>query len=370
MDERTALLALHLTPGIGGRTLRQLVSYCGSAARVFETRRHKLDRIPGIGPVTVQSLTDNRLFDLAEKEFRRAEREKVSIIFYTDSGFPQRLKAAEDAPAMVYVKGQPEFENKKVVGIVGTRQATSYGREVTEQMVRDLQPHGALIVSGLAYGIDIHAHKCALKHGLPTVGVMACGLDIIYPSSHKDTARTMLKDGGWITENPFGTKPDAPRFPARNRIIAGLCDALIVVEAAEKGGALITADIANSYNRDVFAVPGNLGQTHSDGCNKLIKTNKANLITSVKDIEYIMGWDKQVKPEVPLPLELFNDLAPEEKTVTDLLSEKGGPAMIDEISWKTHLSQGMLAGILLQLELKGHIISLPGKMYRLAGRKG
>jgi DNA processing protein len=368
MDERVALLALHLTPGIGGRTLRQLVSYCGSAVSVFETQRGKLDRIPGIGPVTIQSLIDNRLFDQAEKEFRKAEREKVTIIFYTDGGFPQRLKATEDAPAVVYVKGQPEFENKKVVGIVGTRQATSYGREVTDQLVRDLVPHAALVVSGLAYGIDIHAHKCALKNGLPTVGVMASGLDIIYPASHKDTARSMLKDGGWITENPFGTKPDAPRFPARNRIIAGLCDALVVVEAAEKGGALITADIANSYNRDVFAVPGNLGQTHSGGCNKLIKANKANLIMSVKDLEYIMGWDKQVKP-TPLPLELFNDLAPEEKTITDLLKEKGGPAMIDEISWKTRLSQGVLAGILLQLELKGHVISLPGKMYRLAGRR-
>src|SRR5690606_16227964 len=232
-------------------------------------------------------------------------------IFYTDKNYPTRLKQINDAPSLLYVKGNVDFENQKMVAIVGTRKATEYGKRCVEDLVAELVPHRATIVSGLAYGIDIHAHKQAVKNDLPTFGVMGSGMDIIYPSAHKETAKKMFANGGLITEHPFGTKPDAHNFPARNRIVAALSDAVIIVEAAAKGGALITADIANSYNKDVFAMPGNLRQSHSAGCNNLIKSNRAHLLTSVKDLEYIMNWDPAVKPSRKESINL-DTFAPEE----------------------------------------------------------
>ena len=228
-----------------------------------------------------------------------------------------------------------------------------------------LAPHQPLIISGLAYGIDIHAHKQALKHGLPTVGVLGSGMDIIYPAAHKETARKMMNHGALVTENHFGTLPDAHNFPARNRIIAGLCDALIVVEAAQKGGALITAEIANTYNKDVFAIPGDLGNLFSEGCNKLIKINKAHLLTSVKDIEYIMNWKlKEEKSEIQLTLDLPR-FEGSEQLVLKAMLEKKTAIMIDELSLKTGIDQGMLSSILLELEFKNAVVSLPGKRYKL-----
>lgn len=289
-QERLSFVALHFIPGIGDYLVKQLVSYCGSAEQVFKTPKGKLLKIPGVGAISAEAIKNGNTFHDAEKELKKAEREDVEIILYIDKKYPLRLKTIEDAPALLYYKGNQNLNVPKTVGIVGTRQATEYGKEMVERICQELAPHKALIISGLAYGIDIHAHKAALKNNLATIGVMGSGIDIIYPAAHKETAKKMLTNGALLTENRFGTKPDAHNFPARNRIIAGLCDALIVVEAAEKGGALITADIANSYNKDVFALPGNLGQSFSEGCNKLIKTNRANLFTSVKDLEYIMNW--------------------------------------------------------------------------------
>jgi DNA processing protein len=259
MDQnRLSLVALHFIPGIGDYLIRQLVSYCGSAEKVFKTPKGKLLKVPGIGEVTAESIRAGKPFAAAEKEIRKAEKDNVDIIFFTDSNFPSRLRQINDAPSMLYCKGKMDFENPKAVGIVGTRQATAYGRERVDELVEGLIPHGALIVSGLAYGIDIHAHKQAVKNNLPTIGVMGSGMDVIYPSSHAETAKKMMENGGLVTEHMFGTPPDAHNFPARNRIVAALCDAVIIVEAAEKGGALITADIANGYNKDVFAYPGNI----------------------------------------------------------------------------------------------------------------
>ncbi|MBX2945556.1 MAG: DNA-processing protein DprA [Cyclobacteriaceae bacterium] len=366
MDQnRVALVALHFISGIGDYTIRQLISYCGSAEKVFKTPKGKLLKIPGIGPVIAETIIKGSPFEKAEKEIRRAEKESVEIIFYIDKKYPLRLKHIPDAPSMLYVKGNIDFENAKTVGIVGTRQATAYGKEQVEKLVAGLVPHGVLIVSGLAYGIDIQAHKQALKNNLPTVGVMGSGIDIIYPAAHKETAQRMLEHGGLITENPFGTKPDAHNFPERNRIIAGLSDALVVIEAAEKGGALITAEIANGYNKDVFAFPGSVGVTYSVGCNNLIKTNKAHLITSVKDLEYIMNWEatKVTRPKkvTSLALDGYSD---EEKTILNLLLEKS-PLMIDELSWKSNLPVSQLASVLLGLEFNGVVKSLPGKLYAL-----
>lgn len=367
MDQnRLALLALHFIPGVGDYLVRQVVSYCGSAENVFKTPKGKLLKIPGIGNVTAEAILNGKPFQQAEKELIRAEKESVALLFYTDKKYPSRLKNIPDAPSVLYTKGNIDFETQKVVAIVGTRQATSYGKDRVEQLVRDLTPHQALIVSGLAYGIDIHAHKQSLKQGLPTIGVMGSGMDIIYPAAHKETAMKMLETGGLITENPFGTKPDAHNFPERNRIIAGLCDALVVIEAAEKGGALITAEIANSYNKDVFAFPGSIGETYSAGCNNLIKTNKAHLLTGIKDLEYIMNWDAATPPKKAKPTLSLSEFDESEQVVLKILIEKKAPVLIDEVSWKSNLPVSQLASVLLGLEFKGVVKSMPGKQYALA----
>lgn len=369
-QERISLMALHMVPGVGDVLIKQLVSHCGSAQQVFRQSKARLLNIPGIGIITADAIEQGKTFYSAEREFRKAESEDTRVLFFTDKAYPARLKNLDDAPTLLYVKGNINLNPLKVVAIVGTRQATTYGKAQVEHLIEDLAPHQALIVSGLAYGIDIHAHKLALRHGLPTLGVLGSGMDIIYPSGHQDTARKMVNQGGLVTENHFGTKPDAHNFPARNRIIAGLCDALIVVEAAQKGGALITAEIANSYNKDVFAIPGNLGQTYSEGCNKLIKINKASLITSVKDLEYLMNWNLPGDlPQSQLVLDL-PQFEEDEQRIIDVLHQRKGPMMIDEISLRTGMGQGILASLLLTLEFKNTVMSLPGKMYQLGRKSG
>lgn len=364
-QERLSFLALHFIPGIGDYLVKQLISYCGSAEEVFKKPKGRLLKIPGIGEVTANAILTQKTLSQAEKEFRKAEKEETEIVFFTDKAYPSRLKNIEDAPSLLYVRGNPNLECPKIVAIVGTRKATEYGKALVEKIVEDLVPHQALIVSGLAYGIDIQAHKQSLKHHLPTVGVMGSGMDVIYPSTHKETAHKMIEqNGGLITENHFGTKPDAHNFPARNRIIAGLCDALIVVEAAEKGGALITAEIANSYNKDVFAIPGSIGQTYSEGCNKLIKTNRANLYSTIKDLEYIMNWSTDSAPKRSKVTFNIEQLEDEEKPIAQLLITKNAPMMIDEISHLSAVPQGLLASILLGMEFKNLVRALPGKQYQ------
>ena len=370
MDQsRLSLLALHFIPGLGDHLIRQLVGYCGSAEKVFTTPKGKLLRIPGIGAVTAEAITKGKPFDTAEKELTMAERESVELIFFTDKKYPSRLRAIHDAPTLLYTKGTIDFENKKTVGIVGTRRATTYGKQCVEELVAGLKPHNTLVVSGLAYGIDIHAHKQALHHHLPTVAILGSGLDVIYPSVHTDVARRMQSHGGLVSENPFGTQPDAHNFPARNRIIAGLSDVLVVVEAGETGGALITAEIANSYHKDVLAFPGNVGQCFSQGCNNLIKANKASLITSAKDLEYIMNWTAGAGTETSEGAALPEDLNDTECLVIKTLADHGGTLVIDELSWKANLSVSQLASLLLNLEFRGIVQSLPGKLYRVNTKK-
>ena len=365
MDQnRLSLLALHFIPGIGDYLIRQLISYCGSPEKVFNLPKGKLQKVPGVGSVTAEAITRGKPFALAEEELKRAEKENVELLFFIDKKYPTRLRQVNDAPTMLYAKGNIDLENPKTVAIVGTRQSTAYGKECVENLVRDLVSHQALIVSGLAYGIDIHAHKQAIKNHLPTVGVMGSGMDVIYPSSHRDIALKMMEQGGLLTEHPFGTQPDAHNFPARNRIVAALSDAVIIVEAAEKGGALITADIANSYNKDVFAMPGNIKQSHSAGCNNLIKSNRAHLLTSIRDLEYIMNWDAGSKPARKEVVSL-DGFAPDEQLIIQTLIDNNKQLMIDEISWKTNLPISRLASLLLNLEFKGVLSSLPGKIYKL-----
>lgn len=366
MDQnRLSSIALHFIPGIGGRTLRQLITYCGSAQDVFRASRTTLLQIPGIGPVTAEAILQGRSWKEAEEELTRARKAGVAMVLYTDPHYPSRLRAVDDAPSLLYLQGNIDVEHKKIVAVVGTRRSTEYGKACLEALLEGLAAHDALVLSGLAYGIDIQAHRLALKHGLPTVGVLGSGIDVIYPSAHSDTARKMLQHGGLVTENPFGTKPDAHNFPARNRIIAGLCDALVVVEAADKGGALITADLANGYFKDVFAFPGSIHQQYSTGCNQLIKAHKANLLTSVRDLEYIMNWETPQSAAAPNEAPAYSDYEPEEQMVLKTLWESATPMMLDVLSGRSGLPPGQLASILLTLELKGVVTPMPGSAYRM-----
>ncbi len=366
-QDRLSFLALHFIPGVGDHLIKQLISYCGSAEQVFKTPKGKLLKIPGIGQVTAESIKSEKSFHQAEKESKKAEKEETEIIFFTDKNYPQRLKEIEDAPSIIYYKGNSGLNHPKSVAIVGTRQATEYGKEIVARIIDELKPHHPTIISGLAYGIDIQAHKHSLKIGLPTIAVMGSGIDVIYPTAHKDTAKKIVDQGALLTENKFGTRPDAHNFPARNRIIAGLCDALIVVEAANKGGALITAEIANSYNKDVFAVPGSLGLTYSEGCNKLIRNNKAVIYTSIKDLEYHLNWSVENTPwDKNHPNETnINTFNPDEQKIITILKTKGSPVMIDELTIKTSLSPSQLASLLLNLEFKLVVKALPGKQFTL-----
>ena len=361
-------IALTLVPGVGSILIRQLISYCGSADEVFRSPLARLVKIPGIGEVTARAILKPSVLTEAEQVIIRLEKLGASALFYTDKAYPGRLKTLYDAPAMLYFKGSGTLNASRTIGLVGTRQATDYGRRVTADIIEAVLPYGATVISGLAYGIDIAAHRASLANGLSTIGVMASGLDIIYPNVHQKTAGEMLVTGGLLTESPPGTKPDAHLFPARNRIIAGLSDAIVVVEAAAKGGALITAEYANNYHREVFAVPGQLNQTFSAGCNKLIRENKAQIYTSPKDIIEALNWDqpgnlvggKALAKREPVALPI--DITDEEGQIVALLRQSAD-LHIDDLSWKSQIPMGRLASLLLNLEFRGFVRSLPGKKY-------
>ncbi|UII26043.1 DNA-processing protein DprA [Fulvivirga maritima] len=363
-QERLSQLALNFIPGLGSYSIKQLVSYAGSAHHVFNLPKAKLLKIPGIGKVIADSILNHQAFARAEEELKRTEAESVKILLHTDQEYPKRLRQINDAPSLLYYKGTADLNTARIVSIVGTRNATPYGKEITEELVKELARHQALVVSGLAYGIDIQAHKSSLKYQVPTIGVMASGINIIYPAMHKETAFKMQEIGGLLTEHALDTKPDPHKFPARNRIIAGMSDATIIIEAAKKGGALITADIANSYNKDVFALPGKVTDPFSEGCNNLIKQNKAHLLTSITDLEYIMNWEEKddVKEGSHITLE---DFTQEEQLIISELNKESNAILIDNLSWRTNISINRLSSLLLNLEFQGIIKSLPGKRYQV-----
>jgi DNA processing protein len=302
----------------------------------------------------------------AEKELTFIEKNGVDVIFYTDSRFPKRLKNCNDAPVLLYSKGNADLNAQRIISIVGTRNATDYGKQLCRALIDELQQNNVLVVSGLALGIDVAVHKECVKLNVPTVGVLGHGLDRIYPSQNRATAEKMMENGGLLTEYPSGTIPDRENFPQRNRIVAGMADATVVIEASLKGGALITAEIANSYNRDVFAFPGRIGDEFSEGCNFLIRNNKAALLTCAADLAYILGWENnetanQAIEQFTLPF----DLTAEESMIFEIIRQHQAPLAIDDLSIKTNMATSKLAMNLLNMEMQGYIRSLPGKMYRL-----
>jgi DNA processing protein len=324
-----------------------------------------LQKIPGIGEVNAHRVKDKNLFVQAEKEIRFIEKNGIQPWFYTDKEYPRRLKNCPDAPILFYSKGNMNLNTAHVLSIVGTRNATNYGKQICEELIQQIaeRNYNVMIVSGLAYGIDIQAHKSAIKFGLPTVGVVAHGLDKLYPSLHAEIARKMTENGGLVTDFPSGTKIDPSNFIRRNRIVAGLADATVVVESAERGGALITAEIASSYNRDVFAFPGRAGDVYSKGCNQLIRNSGANLIEGIDDLEFFMGWEKASKNK-PVQSSLFVELNPDEEKIVGLLREHS-ELFVDQISSELTLPVSRVSALLLNLEFKNVLVSLPGKMYKL-----
>jgi len=366
MDENLLYkIALSIIPGIGGILARNVIAYVGSVEGVFKESLKSLQKIPGIGEINAHRIKDKDIFKNAEKELRFIEKNEIEVLFYTDKTFSRRLKTCADAPVLLYTKGNLNLNEQRIVSIVGTRNATNYGKQVCDELIQKFSERNykVLIVSGLAYGIDIQAHKSALKYNLPTAGVIAHGLDKIYPSLHAETAKKMQEDGGLVTDFPSGTKIDPSNFIRRNRIIAGLADATIVVESAQKGGALITAEIASSYNRDVFAFPGRSGDVYSKGCNQLIRNSGANLIEGIDDLEFFMGWEKTSKNKA-VQSSLFVELTPDEEKIVTLLRENG-ELFIDQISSELTLQVSRVSAMLLTLEFKNVLVAMPGKMYKL-----
>ncbi len=360
-DQLLYQIALTLIPGVGDVNGKKLIAYCGGAEAVFKEKRSSLEKIPGIGRATVNSLFSNGVLTKAEEEILFLSKHEIQPLFYLDKKYPKRLQHCADSPMMLYFKGEAKFNEMRMVGVVGTRNASEYGKRMCEQLIEELVNDQVMIVSGLAYGIDAHAHRAALKFGLPTVGVLGHGLDRIYPAANKSIADRMLEQGGLLTEFLSGTIPERENFPKRNRIVAGMIDALVVVESAKRGGALITADIANSYNRDVFAFPGRIGDQYSEGCNFLIRTNRAALIENASNLRYLMGWENQ-SPKQSIQTKLFRAFSDEEQRVLDAFGS-GNECDIDELILQTNLSSSKLAAVLLTLEFDGVLVALPGKRY-------
>ncbi|HEX7754174.1 MAG TPA: DNA-processing protein DprA [Niabella sp.] len=357
-------IALTLIPNIGPVIARGLLQHL-SPEEIFTEKRHLLERIEGLGKLRVDSIKKFTGFDRAEKELVFIEKYKITPLFITDAHYPQRLLNCYDAPTMLYYKGAADLNTSKILAVVGSRSHTEYGKQVCEQLIKGLEGSDVLVISGLAYGIDSLAHKFALKAGLGTVGVLAHGLDEIYPPDHTPMAKEMVQQGGLLTEFVTKTKPDRHHFPSRNRIVAGMSDAVVVIETDIKGGSMITAELANSYNKDVFAFPGRVGDKKSNGCNDLIKMNKAGLLTDAEQLLEGLGWasPKRKAPRKPSRA-LFVDLSPDEQIVVELLKKKEAAA-IDEIHLRSGLSSSSVAIAVLNLEMQQIIQALPGKVYQL-----
>jgi DNA processing protein len=359
-------LALTQVPHIGCVHAKTLAEQYGTAEEIFKAKKTLLEKIEGIGEVRAASIKNFSLFKEQEDELAFIEKYKIMPLFLTDEQYPKRLLNCYDPPTLLFYRGSANLNSSKIIAVIGTRSNSDYGKQMTEKILEQLASYQPLVVSGLAYGIDAVAHKYAVKQQLPTVGVLAHGLDKIYPSQHATLAKEMITTGGGLlTEFRKETKPDKHNFPTRNRIVAGMCDATIVIETSVKGGSMITANLANSYNKDVFAVPGKTTDAKSEGCNYLIQSNKAVLIRNGNDIAEQMGWEeKKTTKQNSRQKEIFISLNAEEKIIVDLLKQKENTS-IDELNINCSLNSSIIASVLLTLELQGVVKSLPGKIYSL-----
>lgn len=357
-------IALTLLPQIGPVTGKKLISYCGGVREIFETPQKQLSKIPGIGPALIKQLNLKTVLTLAEKELKLIKEHKIRCLFFLDKDYPKRLMHIPDSPIMLYLKGNAEMNAIRTLGIVGTRKPTFEGINQTEKLIEELKDYNIQIISGLAYGVDITAHKRSLEMGISNIAILGHGLSRVYPAVHTSVARAIEKCGGLLSEFPYYTEPDRERFPMRNRIIAGLSDALVVIETPKSGGSMITADMAFNYNKDVFAFPGRPQDVVSKGCNFLIKQNKAGLIENGKDLVEQMMWDQLDKSQ-DIQTTLFVDLDSNEIQIMDHIKQNSKPS-IDELAFNIKTSQSEMASLLLGLEFKGLIKSLPGKRFMLS----
>ncbi|MBC9930736.1 DNA-processing protein DprA [Chitinophaga qingshengii] len=356
-------IALTRIPLIGDVIIRKLLDTFGTASAIFRARQRELENIETVGSVRANAIRRFRDFAQAEKEISFIEKYHIRPLFCTDTDYPQRLHHCYDGPSLLYYKGSASLNAARMVSIVGTRRPSAYGRRMCRQLTRELAAAQVTVVSGLAYGIDILAHETALEAGTPTIGVLAHGLDRIYPAAHKTTAVAMMAQGGLLTDFMSGHLPDRQNFPKRNRIVAGICDATVVIESGIQGGSLITADLAGGYNRDVFCIPGRADDPQAAGCNHLIKNNKAMLISGAADIIQMMGWETQAKPAV-IQQELFLQLSDNEQKLMPLFREKS-PRHLEELYLLTGLTGSQVAEAVFNLEMRSVLKSLPGQRYEL-----
>jgi DNA processing protein len=361
-EEKWHQLALTMVPDLGPILRKKLIQHFEKASSIFSAKKKELAAVEGIGDWVARQIKIWDDFSLVEDELLFIEKNKIQTLFLTDDFYPQRLLNCYDSPTLLYWKGNGDLNTKKTIAIIGTRNNTNYGKQVTETLIKQL-PKDVLVISGLAYGIDAIAHKAALNNHLQTIGVLGHGLDDLYPAQNKSLAKEILEQGGLLTEFKQKTKPDKHNFPRRNRVVAGLADATLVIETDSKGGSMITADLAFNYNKEVFAVPGRLNDAKSNGCLQLIQQNKAAVYTDAAYLLESMGWTS-TKKQVKKQLEIFALLSPEEQTVVNILASKA-QFTIDELCATTHLSSSKMAGILLSLELQNVVQIIPGKMIGL-----
>ena len=358
-------IGISLIPDIGPISAKKLIEHLGNAEAVFKEKAHNLLLVPGIGKRTVDSIIKQNVLSQAEKEISYIEKNHIKPLYFKAKDYPNRLKHCTDGPIMLYFKGQANFNIPKVVSIVGTRTPSEYGKSLCQHLIKELSTTDVLIISGLAYGIDVCSHQEAMDQGLKTVGVLGHGLDRLYPAQNRKVAERMLENGGLLTEFLPGTKPDRTNFPMRNRIVAGISDATIGIESKASGGSLITAQLAFDYNRDVMAFPGRPDDELARGCNNLIKKNIAQLINSGKEVMKNLGWEALEPKERQIQKALFVDFTPNEQRIVEVIMDSK-PHSIDEISLNSKLSISKTAALLLALEFKGVVKALPGKQYRIA----
>ncbi|WP_158728034.1 MULTISPECIES: DNA-processing protein DprA [unclassified Flavobacterium] len=355
------ILALQRVEGVGDIMAKKLLSHCGSAEEVFKSKTSQLATIDGVGAMLLKNIKDKSVFEKANQEVAFLKANAIKTTSFLDQDYPERLKHCFDGPLLLFQSGNIDLKNKRIISIVGTRQITAYGIEFCRKFISDLAPLNPIIVSGFAYGVDIVAHQLAIEFQLQTIGVVAHGLNQIYPKTHKKYVAAVEQNGGFMTEFWSTTNPDKENFVRRNRIVAGMSEATIVIESADRGGSLITANMANDYNRDVFAVPGRVTDKYSQGCNNLIKTQKANVLTSAADLVYILNWDIQ-QDSKPVQKQLFVTLDDDEQKVYDYLL-KTGKELMDIIALHCDFPIYKISGMLLNMELKGVIRPLPGKLF-------
>ena len=357
-------IAITRIPRVGGVIAKNLISYCGGAEEVFRASKRELLKIPGIGPVIAENIVEQNVLREAEVEMEWMERHDIQPIFYLDDNYPLRLRPYEEAPLVLFYKGNTDLNAPRTVAIVGTRKPTQRGKMVCEEIVEELKKYEVQIISGLAYGIDVTAHKKCVKIGVPTIGVLGHGLDRIYPPEHRSVGMEMCENGGLLTEFSYQVQPKREHFPMRNRIIAAMSDALIVVESGEGGGSIISAELARKYGKVVFAVPGRMRDDHSKGCNLLIKKGKARLLEHADDVATTLKWGKDQTPSPDFREKLYNNLNENEKIIVNILKNVDDMS-IDKITFESRLAPAQISSILLNLEFKGLIKNLPGKRYML-----